>query len=108
MSDEGAKRIEEEAKRIAAQLMREGRIYEIALLAYLYHFPEGALLADLREVVGRGKITSYHRTLSYVMRLKEMGLVVEERIKRFRLYKLTDKGREVAKIFAEMMGPIEA
>jgi DNA-binding transcriptional ArsR family regulator len=98
---------EEETKRIAARLMREGRVHEIALLAYLYHFPQGALLADLREVVGRGKITSYHRTLSYIMHLKEMGLVVEERIKRYRLYKLTDKGREVAKIFAEMMGPLE-
>jgi predicted transcriptional regulator with HTH domain len=97
----------EEAARIAAQLMREGRIYEIMILAYLYHFPKGALLADLREVVGRGQMASQPRTLYYIAKLKEMGLIVEEQIKRFRLYKLTDKGREVAKIFAEMMGPIE-
>jgi predicted transcriptional regulator with HTH domain len=87
--------------------MREGRIYEIMILAYLYHFPEGALLQDIREVVGRGQVASQPRTLYYIAKLKEMGLVVEGRLKRFRLYKLTDKGRAVAKVFAEMMGPIE-
>jgi predicted transcriptional regulator with HTH domain len=95
------------ARQVAAQLLREGRVHEIAILAYLYHYPRGALLQDLREVVGRGKVTSQQRTLAYIMRLRELGLVEEERIKRFRLFKLTERGREVARIFAEMMGPSE-
>jgi predicted MarR family transcription regulator len=94
---------EAEARAIAAQLLKEERFYEITLLTYLYHFPRGALLQDLREVVGRGKLASAHRTLSFIEELKKMTLIEEERIKRFRLYKLTDKGRAVAKIFVEMM-----
>lgn len=97
----------EEVKRIIERLLAEGRAQEIVILVYLLRYPLGALLADLREVVGRGKLASHRRTLSYIMRLKEMGLIKEERLRRSRLFRLTEKGVEVARALSDLVGALE-
>jgi predicted transcriptional regulator len=93
----------EEVKRIVERLITEGRAQEIVILIYLLRYPRGALLADIREVVGRGKMASHRHALAYILRLKELGLIEEERRRRNRLFYLTEKGMEVAKILSDLM-----
>jgi predicted transcriptional regulator with HTH domain len=97
----------EEVKRIVERLIAEGRAQEVVILIYLLRYPRGALLADIREVVGRGRMASHRQTLVYIMRLKELGLIEEERRRRNRLFWLTEKGVEVAKMFANLMKGLE-
>jgi predicted transcriptional regulator with HTH domain len=97
----------EEVKRIVERLIVEGRAQEVVILIYLLRYPRGALLADIREVVGRGRMASHRQTLVYIMRLKELGLIKEERRRRNRLFWLTEKGVEVAKMLANLMKGLE-
>jgi hypothetical protein len=97
----------EEVKRIVERLIVEGRAQEVVILIYLLRYPRGALLADIRELVGRGRMASHRQTLVYIMRLKELGLIGEERRRRNRLFWLTEKGVEVAKMLANLMKGLE-
>jgi predicted transcriptional regulator with HTH domain len=97
----------EEVKRIVERLIAEGRAQEAVILIYLLRYPRGALLADIREVVGKGKMASHRQTLVYIMRLKELGLIEEERRRRNRLFWLTEKGVKVAEMLANVLRGLE-
>jgi predicted transcriptional regulator with HTH domain len=97
----------EEVKHIVERLIAEGRAQEVVILIYLLRYPRGALLADIREVVGRGRMASHRQTLVYIMRLKELGLIAEERRRRNRLFWLTEKGVKVAEMLANLMKGLE-
>ena len=97
----------EEVKQIVERLITEGRAQEVVILIYLLRYPRGALLADIREVVGKGKVASHRQTLVYIMRLKELGLIEEERRRRNRLFYLTEKGVKVAEMLANLLKGVE-
>ena len=64
----------------------------VAVLLLLYREGE-VLLADISDVLG-SKSSYWVNTV--INDLKEMGLIEERRIRRFRLFSLTEKGRGIA------------
>ena len=86
-----------DAGRIAEELLREGKERHMTVLLYLLHV-RVALENDIRYALTGGRYAvASHVAASILRELESMGLVAMERVGRYKVYRLTALGSEVAK-----------
>jgi len=90
----------EEARTIAEQLIQEEKVKHMAVLIYMLHVDQ-CLEKDLREAMTGGRYLADVRTTRAVLdELIKRGLIEMGRLKRYKTYTLTEKGRAVAEELA--------
>jgi len=76
---------------------------EIIILIALYR--TGVLnFADIRKLIGKGKLTSASYADSFIYSLKMKNLIIEKKYKRYRFFELTEKGKKVASRLSKTYG----
>jgi DNA-binding MarR family transcriptional regulator len=87
---------EQDAGKIAEELLREGKERHMAVLLYLLHV-RVALENDIRYALSGGRYAVASHVAAAVLRdLEGMGLVWMEKVGRYKVYRLTELGRRVA------------
>lgn len=74
-----------------------------AILLIYYSPSEYVMLQDFMETISK----SYRYINGLVVELQEMGLIEEKQMRRFRLFKLTEKGKKVAEKLDKAMKMLE-
>jgi DNA-binding transcriptional ArsR family regulator len=95
---------DENPQRIADKLAAEGMVRHIAALIFTLH--KGlALEIELRRAMAGGRYPIDSRLArATLFELQEKGLVELVRIGKYKVYRLTEKGREVAEELARRVG----
>jgi predicted transcriptional regulator len=95
---------DENPQRIADKLAAEGKVRHIAALIFmLYRNP--ALENELRKAMAGGRYAVNSQVARIVLsELQEMKLIELMRFGRYKVYRLTEKGRKVAEELARRVG----
>ena len=89
---------------VVEQLIREEKVKHIAVLIFMLHV-DYCLEADVREAMTGGRYLADTRTARAVLsELMEQGLIEMFRVGRYKVYRLTEKGRAVAEELARRAG----
>jgi DNA-binding PadR family transcriptional regulator len=97
---------EKSAAEIADELVREEKVRHMVFLIFLLHV-NYALEIDLRRAATGGRYPIDARLARATLsELQERGLVELIRIGKYKVYRLTEKGREVAEELARRAGLI--
>jgi DNA-binding PadR family transcriptional regulator len=93
----------EDERVIAERLIQEERVKHMAVLIFMLH-ADYCLEADLREAMTGGRYLADARTARAVLSdLLEMKLIESSKIKRYKVYRLTELGRKVAEELARRL-----
>jgi len=84
-----------EAGRIAAELLAGEKLRHAAVLIYLRHAGPSTE-ADLRRAMTGGRYLAGRTAYVVLRELLDMGLIEVTRVKRFKIYRITELGRRVA------------
>jgi DNA-binding PadR family transcriptional regulator len=97
---------EKSAAEIADELVREEKVRHMVFLIFLLHV-NYALEIELRRAATGGRYPIDARLARATLsELQEKGLVELIRISKYKVYRLTEKGREVAEELAKRAGLI--
>lgn len=94
---------------IARELLLKGDARHVTVLLLLLR-ARVASMSDLRHALAkRGKRAGYREVLATVMDLRERGLIEEDIVgvlskRKVRIYRLTEKGLQVASTLANLLG----
>ncbi|MEM1509711.1 MAG: hypothetical protein QXY49_07365 [Thermofilaceae archaeon] len=97
---------------ITRSLLEEGMYQHIAVLVLLYREKnknkDEIMMSDLRYLLGSGKYLASNRYAESIVKdLKNLGLLNEKKVKKFRFLSLTRCGEEVSKLLNNLIEDVE-